>query len=95
MSHVWGASIGVPSSCDFRLRRTSGNLSCEVSVALVSLLLNAGSVVDPKLLKRRRSMAEADLYDELAFDEAEGEAEGFEEFEEEAEGFEEEAEGFE
>lgn len=40
-------------------------------------------------------MAEADLYDELAFDEAEGETEGFDEFEEDAEGFEEEAEGFE
>src|SRR5262245_60234018 len=55
----------------------------------------------PGVAQRRRSMAlqGEDLYEELGFEEAEGEAEGFEEeaegFEEEAEGFEEEAEGFE
>src|SRR5262245_52268641 len=55
----------------------------------------------PGVAQRRRLMAlqGEDLYEELGFEEAEGEAEGFEEeaegFEEEAEGFEEEAEGFE
>ena len=43
-------------------------------------------------LRRRTPLQEEDLYEELGFDEAEGEAEGFEEFEDEAAEFEDEAE---